>query len=69
MIPFLKDTIRFSNDHRTSKWALETLAETQQYLEERDRVEAENRKQREAYEKMRADYDKKYGKTKKKSGG
>jgi hypothetical protein len=68
MIPYLKDTIRYSNNHATSKWAAETLLETQEYLAERDRVEAENRKQREAYEKMRAEYDKKYGKTKKKSG-
>jgi hypothetical protein len=34
-------------------------------LSERDRIEAENRKQQEAYEKKRAEYEKKYGKRKK----
>jgi hypothetical protein len=67
MVPYLKDTVRFSNSHSMRQWAAETLVETQEYLEERDRVEAENRKQRENYEKMRAEYDKKYGKPKKKS--
>jgi hypothetical protein len=69
MIPYLKDTLRHSNSHSMSKWAAETLLETQEYLAERDRVDAENRKQREAYEKQRADYEKKYGKPKKKNGG
>jgi hypothetical protein len=67
MIPYLKDTIRFSHTRSVSKWAAETLVETQKYLAERAREEAENRKQREEYEKMRAEYDRKYGK-KKKSG-
>jgi hypothetical protein len=68
MIPYLKDTIRFASNRSQRKWAADTLIDTQEYLAERDRVEAENRKQREAYEKMRADYEKKYGKPKKKTG-
>jgi len=69
MIPYLKDTIRYSNNHSMSKWAVETLLDTEDYLAERDRVEAENRKQREEYEKTRAEYEKKYGKPKKKAAG
>jgi hypothetical protein len=68
MVPYLKDTIRFSHSRSMRKWAAETLIETEKYLAEREREEAENRKQREEYEKMRAEYDKKYGK-KKKTGG
>ena len=67
MIPFLKDTIRFSSNRKLSKLAAETLVQTQEYLAERDRIEAEGRKQREEYEKKLADYEKKYGKPKKKS--
>lgn len=42
----------------------------QKYVAERDKADEESRKQREAYEKQLADYEKKYGKpkTKKKSG-
>lgn len=69
MIPYLKDTIRYSHTRSVSKWAAETLIETEKYLAEREREEAEYRKQREEYEKMRAEYDKKYGKKKKKTGG
>ena len=67
MIPFLKDVIRFSNNRSQTKWAAETLIQMQEYAAERERVDAENRKQREAYEKQMADYEKKYGKVKKKS--
>jgi hypothetical protein len=67
MIPYLKDTIRFANNRSMAKWAVETLREMQEYVAERDRVDAENRKQREAYEKQLADYEKKYGKAKKKT--
>jgi hypothetical protein len=41
----------------------------QSYIAERDRVDEENRQQREAYEKQLAEYEKKYGKQKKKAAG
>ena len=69
MIPYLRDTIRYTTDLETRRWAADTLKEVRDYVTERDRVAAENLKQREEYEKMRAEYDKKYGKPKKKSGG
>jgi len=70
MIPYLKDVVRFANNRSMAKWAVETLHEMQEYVAERERVDAQNRKQREEYEKMRAEYEKKYGKAKKrKSGG
>ena len=64
MIPFLEDAIRFATDLHTRRWAADTLIQTREYIAERDRIEAENRKQREAYEKMRDEYEKKYGKPK-----
>ncbi len=69
MIPYLKDTIRFANNRSMAKWAVDTLREMQEYIVERDRIDAENRKQREQYEKMRAEYEKKYGKAKKRKTG
>jgi tetratricopeptide (TPR) repeat protein len=69
MIPFLKDTIRLAGDLGTRRWATETLEEMQRYVAEQKKVDEENRMQREAYEKQLADYEKKYGKKKKKSGG
>jgi tetratricopeptide (TPR) repeat protein len=67
MLPFLKDVIRNANNLGMRRWAAETYIQTQEYIVERDKVEAENRKQREAYEKMRDEYEKKYGKRKKAS--
>lgn len=64
MIPFLQDAIRFATDLHTRRWAADTLVQTREFIAERDKIEAENRKQREAYEKMRDDYEKKYGKPK-----
>ena len=64
MVRYLKDTIRYSGDPGTRRWATETLGEMQAYIAERDRVDEENRKQREAYEKELAEYEKKYGKSK-----
>jgi len=66
MVPFLEDTVRYSTDLHTRRWASETLKQTRDFIAERDKLEAENRKQQEAYEKMRAEYEKKYGKPKKK---
>jgi hypothetical protein len=60
----LKDTIRYAGDLSTRRWATDTLMQMQDFLVERDRVDAENQKQREAYGKKRAEYDKKYGKKK-----
>lgn len=66
MVPFLEDTVRYATDLHTRRWATDTLKQTREFIAERDKLEAENRKQQEAYEKMRDDYEKKYGKPKKK---
>jgi hypothetical protein len=65
MIPYLKDTIRFASNLSTRKWATETLADMEEYVAERARVDAANRKQREDYEKKLAEYEKKRKKAKK----
>jgi tetratricopeptide (TPR) repeat protein len=65
MIPFLEDTVRYATDLHMRRWASDTLVQTRAFLEERDAIEAENRRQQEAYEKMRDEYEKKYGKPKK----
>ncbi len=62
MIPFLQDAVRYATDLHTRRWAAETLIQTREFIAERDKIEAENRQQREAYEKMRDEYEKKYGK-------
>jgi hypothetical protein len=58
MIPYLKDTIRYATDLGTKRWGVETLRQMQTYIERRDAANA-------AYEKEVAEYEKKYGKTKK----
>ena len=65
-IPYLQDAIRNATDLGTRRWAADTLNRTREYIAERNKVDAENKKNREAYEKQLADYDKKYGKVKKK---
>jgi hypothetical protein len=62
MIPYLKDTIRYAKDLGMRQWATQTLKQMEEYIAERARIDEENRKQREAYEKQVADYEKKYGK-------
>jgi tetratricopeptide (TPR) repeat protein len=69
MVPFLKDAIRFASDLGTRQWAAETLAQMQKWIVERDAIDAQNKKQREDYEKSLAEYEKKYGKPKKKKTG
>jgi hypothetical protein len=64
MMRYLKDTIRIAGDLGTRRWATETLEQMQAFVAESKRVDAENRKQREAYEKQMAEYEKKYGKPK-----
>jgi hypothetical protein len=66
MIPYLKDTIRYSDNLQIRQWAVETLERTQRYIAERERSAAEEKKQREDYEKTIAEYEKKHGKRKKK---
>ena len=66
MIPYLKDTIRYSDNLQVRQWAVETLERTQRYIAERERSLAEEKKQREDYEKTIAEYEKKYGKRKQK---
>ncbi len=66
MVPYLQDAIRYSTNLGMRRWAAETLLELRKFLAERDAVEAQNKAQREAYEKLLADYEKQYGKKKKK---
>jgi tetratricopeptide (TPR) repeat protein len=66
MIPYLKDTIRYSDNLETRQWAVEALEQAQKYVADRDRHLAEDKKQREDYEKTLAEYEKKYGKRKRK---
>jgi hypothetical protein len=66
MIPFLHDAIRNATDLGMKRWATDALQRTEENIAERKRVDAENRKNREAYEKQLAEYEKKYGKVKKK---
>jgi hypothetical protein len=69
MIPYLKDAARHANSLQTKKWATERLAEMEKWVADRDQADAENKKQREKYQKELADYEKKYGKVKKKPAG
>jgi hypothetical protein len=62
---YLKDVIRIAGDMDLRRWAIEALEREQRELAEQKRVDEENRKQREAYEKELAEYEKKYGKVKK----
>jgi hypothetical protein len=59
MIPYLKDTIRYATDLGTKRWAVDTLKQMEDYIARRDAQKAE-------YEKTVAEYEKKYGKAKKK---
>jgi hypothetical protein len=59
MIPFLEDTMRLATNLELRRWATETLVQMREFIAQRDRIEAENRRQQEAYEK-------KYSKPKKK---
>jgi hypothetical protein len=65
MIPFLEDTVRLATNLQLRRWASDTLLQTREFIAELDGIEAENRKQQEAYEKMRDEYEKKYGKSRK----
>jgi tetratricopeptide (TPR) repeat protein len=65
MVVYLKDAIRYATDLGTRQWANQTLGRMQKYIAERNSLEEENRKQREAYEKQMAEYEKRYGKKKK----
>jgi hypothetical protein len=66
MVPFLKDAIRYATDLRTRQWATDSLQRVEAYLAEKEKVDAKNRKQQEEYERALAEYEKKYGKRKKK---
>jgi hypothetical protein len=66
MLPYLRDVIRYADDLGMRRWAADTQVEMEKYLAERARIDEENRRQREAYEKQLADHEKKYGKPKKK---
>ena len=66
MIRYLKDAERFATSLQMRRWATDTLEQTEENLAARKRADEEERKQREAYEKQLAEYEKKYGKAKKK---
>jgi hypothetical protein len=66
MVVYLKDAERFATNLDMRRWATDTLTEMTAYLARKKQFEAEQRQQREAYEEQRADYEKKYGKAKKK---
>jgi hypothetical protein len=66
MLPFLEDTVRFATDLEMRRWASTTLQQMRDYLVEKKRIDAENRAQHEAYEKRLAEWEKKYGKGRKK---
>jgi hypothetical protein len=66
MILYLQDAERFATNIGMRQWATSTLVDMRKYVAERKAFEEEDRKQREAYEKQLADYEKKYGKQKKK---
>jgi len=53
MIPFLEDVIRLSTNLGMRSWAADTLVETKNYIVERDKVEEENKKKRDQYEKRK----------------
>lgn len=65
-VRFFGDVIRLADDRSLRRWATDALKQTQEYIAERDRIDAENRRRQEAYEKQLAEYEKKYGKRKKK---
>jgi tetratricopeptide (TPR) repeat protein len=62
-IPFLEDTQRLAMDLQTRRWATDTLKQTRDFIAERDRLQAESRRQQAAYEKARDEYDKKHAKS------
>jgi hypothetical protein len=66
MIRYLKDAERFATNLQTRRWATDTLEQAEGQLAARKRADEEERQQRAAYEKQLADYEKKYGKVKKK---
>lgn len=65
MLRYLRDARRYSTDLGTRRWATETLTQTEQYIADRDKAEAENRQSQAEYQKQLAEYQKKYGKAKK----
>lgn len=68
MLPYLEDAIRYAKDLGLRRWATDTLVRMREYIAERDRIEEENRKQRERYEKELEEYEKRHGKRRKKTG-
>jgi tetratricopeptide (TPR) repeat protein len=66
MLPYLRDAIRHAGDFQTRRWATERLEDIEKYLDERAQDEAEQRQRQAQNEKELAEYEKKYGKPKKK---
>lgn len=67
MLPYLDDILRYAGDLGMRQWAASTRTEMKAWIAERDKIDEENRKQREAYEKQKAEYEKKYPPKKKKT--
>lgn len=68
MLPYLRDTIRYASDLSVRQWASDTLRDVERFVAEREAIEAENRRRQEQYDKELAEYEKKYGKPRKKKG-
>jgi hypothetical protein len=66
MIRYLEDAERFASNLSMRQWATSTLNDMRDRFARQQQSDVEERKQREAYEKQLADYEKKYGKMKKK---
>jgi len=64
---YLKSALRHSGDLELRRWTASYLAEAEKRLVERQQVDEENRKRKEEYERQLAEYDKKYGKPKKRA--
>jgi hypothetical protein len=66
MIRYLEDAERFTTNLHMRQWATSTLIEMREQLARQKQADEEDRRQREAYEKQLAEYEKKYGKVRKK---
>jgi hypothetical protein len=66
MIRYLSDAERFATNIGMRRWATDTLTDVRERVARKKANDEEERKQREAYEKQLAEYEKKYGKVKKK---
>ena len=66
MIRYLEDAERFATNLGMRQWATSTLTDLRERAARQKQADEEERRQREAYEKQLADYEKKYGRVKRK---